>query len=275
MMNNPKVVPAVAYQGGKTRLASQIADIIGPLDGKPFLDLCCGGGSISLEMMNRGVSPSDITMVDKGPWGMFWERIGTGAFNMDSFEFYVGLIPSDPNYIKSFMEELSRQDPNIDTEEVFLILQAGAFGGKAIGIRDGEWANTSFRSFWQPTETSSRRSPVNPMMPMPSTLLKRVHSIAKLAFGVTGIHGDVEDVDWPANAVVYIDPPYEGTSAYSHGLSSSKWWDNHPPACRVFMSEGKPFGSNTTLLSSGRTKGGISGARNTPNQEWISCMEDE
>jgi len=65
-----------SYQGGKQRVAAEIAEILvdetGIVDsGAEFFDLCCGSGAISVEMINKGVDPSKITMLDRGPWGFF------------------------------------------------------------------------------------------------------------------------------------------------------------------------------------------------------------
>ena len=61
-----------SYQGGKQRVAAEIAEILvdetGIVDsGAEFFDLCCGSGAISVEMINKGVDPSKITMLDRGP----------------------------------------------------------------------------------------------------------------------------------------------------------------------------------------------------------------
>jgi len=71
-----------SYQGGKQRLAKQIVDIIfneNNIDNDTkFYDLCCGSGAISIELMNRGIKPDKINMVDLSPWGVCmendWER---------------------------------------------------------------------------------------------------------------------------------------------------------------------------------------------------------
>ena len=76
------------YQGGKQRVAEQIVDILlaaAPGPKSHFYDLCCGSGAVSIELVNRGVHPSRITMLDLSSWGSFWSAVGAGTFNMDVF----------------------------------------------------------------------------------------------------------------------------------------------------------------------------------------------
>ena len=64
-----------SYQGGKQRIASQIVDVILeslPSENTQFYDLCCGSGAISIELVNRGIDPKSISMLDISSWGTFW-----------------------------------------------------------------------------------------------------------------------------------------------------------------------------------------------------------
>lgn len=262
-----QLVTPVTYQGGKSRLADAIVDRI-VLGKGPFIDLCCGSGAISLEMRNRGVPAERIWMADKGPWGLVWKVIGEGAFDLAVFERYCNRIPKDLTKVRDFMQELSRQPASIDTPYVYLLLQASSFGGKAIWIQSDEWKNTSFRSYWTPTATSSRRSPVNPMMPMPETILARMKDVCREMRGCHGFHEDVTNVPIPVDATVYVDPPYRMTTGYGHVLDVEKFVRStkHP----LYVSEGYAVTNNAICLSEGRKKGGISGERGEANAEWLS-----
>jgi site-specific DNA-adenine methylase len=268
-----KMQPPVTYQGAKQRIAKQVVNAMDHSGCARFFDLCCGSGAISLEMVSRGwFEPAQITMVDAGPWGLFWEAVGRSRFQLQKMEFWCEQVPTNRAEIKEFMEYLSKQPVDQDAPYVFLLLQAASFGGKAIWIKEGRWQNCSFRSFWQPTATSSRRSPVNPMMPMPETLYSRVREIVSAMDGVSGVYGKVEGVHPPHDSLVYIDPNYEGTTGYGHSLDIREYL-NHLVA-RCYISEGKPLSQGAVLLSSGRSKGGISGERQTPaNQEWLSKFD--
>lgn len=267
-INDQLIVP-VSYQGGKQRLASQIVDHWWPTDAR-FYDLCCGSGALTIEMVNRGLSVDDIVMVDAGPWGLFWSEIGAGTFDFDVLCSYIKAIPSDPSLIREFLKELSECPASTDTSEVFILLQAGSFGGKAIWIKDDAWCNTSFRSYWEPTTTSSRRSHVNPMMPMPETIKRRIWTVMQRCHQVLGMHADVMETDIEYGSLVYLDPPYKGTTAYGHKFDVEVLFDKLRQTSTCFVSEGRQIGEHGICLNTGRAKGGISGNRNHANEEWLS-----
>lgn len=261
-----KLEPPLTYQGGKHRLSGRIADYIGLPD--KFYDLCCGSGAVTIELVNRGMPATAAMMCDAGPWGVFWEKIGAGDFSTETFRWYLRQVPSDREMIKGFMEELATVPAHIDTPYVFLLLQAASFGGKAIWIQGDRWRNCSFRSYWMPTKKSNRRSPVNPMMPMPEALYRRVNKVAEWMQGVYGLCADVKSVSIDGG-VAYVDPPYSGTTEYGHSLNLEDLVSKI--GCNLFVSEGFPLkGFDTVCLSSGREKGGISGSRKTANEEWLS-----
>jgi hypothetical protein len=256
----------VTYQGAKSRLASDIADVIVSSVGavpQTFYEICCGSGAVSLTMVERGVAPEAITMVDCGPWGIFWREVGQGTFDCDSFAEWCARIPKDKDEVKTFMEDLAGKPAPKDAEAyVFLILQAGSFGSKAVGLSGHKWMSHGFRSYWMPTETSSRRYPVNPMMPMADEIMRRVKVIAQRMRGVTGIYAPGDTVCPPPNAAVYIDPPYEGTTGYANGtpsLDSVGYAERCPAPC--YISERRPLSKTYWQLSGHRAKGGISGNR--------------
>lgn len=203
-MNKLKI--PCAYQGGKQRLAKEIADII--LNDNPcllsenddtwFYDLCCGSGAISIELVNRGVNPNKIAMVDASPWGLFWEMIGDSTFSSEVFKYYIDDIPKDITKIKEYAKQLLKRPANDglfnNMVYKFLILQSCAFGGTATWVENNHWKKAGgLRDYWLPTETSNRKSPVNPMMPMPNTLFNRVENIVfemEVGNGYTLLHAE-------------------------------------------------------------------------------------
>jgi site-specific DNA-adenine methylase len=265
----------VAYQGGKTRLAPQIIDIISREEPilcckHVFYDLCCGSGAVSIELVSRGFNPKDVYMIDTGPWGSVWNFIGDGHFSLGVFKSYIDQVPKNPALIKDFMVKLSRQSANIDMPYVFLLLQAAAVGTrKAIWIENGAWSNCGFRSYWLPTETSNRRSPVNVMMPKADTLYER---LGRLCEGMQGVHArcaDCRERPLGYDGIVYIDPPYQGTAGYgSADFDVVQFAREQIIPC--FVSEGQGLSDRTWCLSKGRAKGGMSGSRATANEEWLS-----
>lgn len=276
-----------SYQGGKQRLAKQIVDIFykenNINDDTKFFDLCCGSGAISLELINRGFNPNNITMIDNGCFGQFWQDIANGEFDLDIFKREIENLPNIEN-IQSYLKKLS--DLPVDEDKMvyhYLLLQAGAFGSKQIWIENNRWKNNTFRSYWLPTETSNRRSPVNPMMPMPNTLYNRVESIVKqLSGSIIASKESVFDAVYRIdeersrgnkNVIIYIDPPYANTTGYKETFDiyslEGQIWSTSP----IYISEGYKMrgASKSYLLSVGRTKGNISGeAKKKPTEEWLN-----
>ena len=276
-----------SYQGGKQRLVKQIVDIFykenNINDDTKFFDLCCGSGAISLELINRGFNPNNITMIDNGCFGQFWQDIANGEFDLDIFKREIENLPNLEN-IQSYLKKLS--DLPVDKDKMvyhYLLLQAGAFGSKQIWIENNKWKNNTFRSYWLPTETSNRRSPVNPMMPMPNTLYNRVESIVKqLSGSIIASKESVFDAVYRIdeernkgnkNIIIYIDPPYANTTGYKETFDiyslEGQIWSTSP----IYISEGYKMqgASESYLLSVGRTKGNISGeAKKKPTEEWLN-----
>ena len=193
LMSTPMRVPC-AYQGGKQRVSAQIVDIL--LEAAPgpesrFYDLCCGSGAVSIELVNRGVDPSRIWMLDISSWGAFWFAIGSGTFSMDIFDHILSGLPDDKRFFKSYMSALSALPVRENEAELYPVLQACSFGGKQIWRKGEHWANACFRDYWEPTATSVRRSPANPMQPSPIELRRRIDILANGMKGVTCLHMDI------------------------------------------------------------------------------------
>lgn len=266
------LVAPVTYQGGKQRLADRIIAHLGLGDAERFNDLCCGSGAVSIAAVNAGYDPRSISMVDLSPWGLFWRAIGSGEFDVDHFRRVMLEVPSDPRGIKLHVETLYNRavDPARAVYD-FLILQGAAIGGSAVRIDGGRWRRSSgFRDYWLPTATSSRRSPVNPMMPMPDTICERVSAIAERMRGVTACCADASTFAASIKrGVVYIDPPYGMTTGYGYTMDAGMTARSLSVPC--WVSEGRAMSDGAVRLSGGEAKGGVTGNRKrTPQEEWLS-----
>lgn len=278
-----------SYQGGKQRLAKQIVDIFYKEneidDHTQFYDMCCGSGAISVELLNRGVNSKNIHMMDKSPWGLVWKMIGEDSFRLDVFKDFVESIPKDITKIKQYAVDIINKPVDVDMIPYhFLFLQSCAFGSTATWVENDKWCKAGgLRDYWLPTETSNRRSPVNPMMPMPDNLYKRVELLCEKAKGLNGYCMDVFDFlyvldeEWDiknnGNLIIYIDPPYQNTQQYGYSFNiyelEARIWNNVP----IYISEGVEMqrAKKTYLLSSGRAKGNINGnAKKKPVEEWLN-----
>lgn len=281
--SNIKLVPPCSYQGGKQRLAKKIVDIIFEQneinEDTKFYDLCCGSGAITLELINRGIHPSNITMVDSGVYGTFWNSVANDEFDMNIFKQEIDKLPS-VDKIQSYLQRLSNLSVNKDLLEYhYLLLQSGSFGSKQIWVENDKWKNNSFRSYWTPTETSNRRSPVNPMMPMPNTLFDRVKNIVDyMAGSINAINLDISKIEWhfDKNSIVYIDPPYKNTTGYGFNFDYEEFIINNWAYVNIYVSEGYKMDSveDAILLSKGRAKGSISGdIKKKPTEEWLNIFK--
>ncbi len=268
------------YQGGKQRIASQIANDLlraqTDKDGR-FYDLCCGSGAVTLELVNRGISPEQITMLDLSSWGAFWSAIGSGTFRVEVFDRYLMDFPQDKALVRAHAAELANTSSADDEPELYPILQACAFGGKQIWWDGNRWRNAFFRKYWQPTPTSKRRSPANTMQPQAEELLRRVHLLVDRMAGVEGLRMEITDFlerSIPVNAVIYIDPPYDGTTDYGFRFDIQHFVEElrQRTDSRIFVSEAKPLGPDSKEIILGGANGGISGNRIKKHREWLTAF---
>ena len=278
-----KLIPPCSYQGGNQRLAKQIVDIIfgqNEINEKTkFYDLCCGSGAITLELINRGIHPSNIIMVDASMWGKLWQSIANNKFELDVFKQEIDKLPSIEN-IQGYLKQMNSNAINTDLDIYhFLLQQAGSFGSKYIDVKNGKWLNSTFRSYWFPTETSKRRSVVNPMMPMPNTFYERMKKIIEYMQGnIKALYCKIEEVEWHFDEgdIVYIDPPYKNTSKYNFDFDYEQFLIDNWSYVNIYISEGYKMDSttNAVLLSKGRKKGNISGdIKKKPTEEWLNVFK--
>lgn len=278
-MKEYKLKAPLSFQGGKQKVAKMIVDHI-KQDCAQYVDLCCGSGAISIELINQGVSADDITMVDASEWGGFWAQISECTFDLEYFEWLIAGIPEDPNKIQAFLKNAAKAEHvDADIIPLWLILQAGSFGGKHIWFDGGVFKNASFRNYWQPTANSSRKSPVNPMMPMPNTLLKNVTNVIERMSSIKGVRSKVEDFCWKSyesqrskpNVVVFIDPPYSNTTGYGYTMDYDEWLLslNLPENYSVYITDYREH-SNKSVVLSKTNKGGITGNSSKTRTEILS-----
>lgn len=281
MIDIERLISPCTYQGGKQRVSKEIVDYIFNtvvIDSRTkYFDLCCGSGAITIELLNRGIKPNQITMLDKSSWGKFWKAIGSGSFHYNKFLDYANNIPKDKDEIQEYVQNLSKQNADIDEEYRYILIQACSFGGKQIWKENGDWKNTSFRNYWQPTETSKRKSPVNPMQPMTDTLIERVKLIIENCNGLNVIHDDIYkilELVPQENCVIYIDPPYTNTTKYGFSFNIEEFLSElfDKTLSPIFVSEKEKISDEAIRLNFEGSKGGISGNKIGKNEEWLNVF---
>lgn len=265
----------ITYQGGKKRIAEKIVDIIEFEEGgyfkkgSVFNDFCSGSGAITLEVFNRYGKDVNINMYDVAPMIDFYKMCLGGTFCLDKFKSEIDSIPKDKSLIRDYLKELNKSDFTIYK---YLILQSGSFGGKQISFEIFEnnykFKNNTFRNYWMPTETSNRRSPVNPMMPMPETLYDNVSKVVVGLKSATNIK--THKVDLNVNlkyedGINYIDPPYEDTSKYSTTINNEIFYKKFE---KIYISEYKKLSDDYYMVNES-SKGGINGKSKIKNRQEI------
>jgi len=162
---------------------------------------------------------------------------------------------------------------------VFLLLQGASFGAKAVCIRkDGTWSRGGLKKPFIRQKTDAGR--VNPMQLKKETLLERLEEICKRMKGVTGLYGDVMEMNIHnrcPSATTYIDPPYRGTTGYGvlnnldlDKLIQSLKQDERRP---IWVSESHELpGCSSSWLLSESNKGRMFGKVRTGFQEWLSLF---
>ena len=273
-----ELIAPVSYQGGKQRLSRQIIEEINSrvdLKGKTFVDLCCGSGAVGLESL---IYCSNAVFVDKREMGNFYSSLN--AFSLRDFKKEIDLLP-EIEEIKDYLTQKSKEEVPTDNMQrvyLYLLLQAGAFGSKQIWIDGRNWKNCSFRSYWKPTLTSNRRSPVNPMMPMPDTLYQRVKSIVEQKDLITGYQKDITDFidsyDF-TDCIVYLDPPYKDTTGYFDSLDIVPIIDKLKGRVPLFVSYNEDLTEDTVEFGK-RTKGNMNGVKKTEVvREILNCFDKD
>ena len=271
--------PVCTYQGGKQRYAKEIVNQLLEsetiTDQTIFYDGYCGSGAIALELVNRGISPERIVMIDQSMWGLFWKQIGEGSFNLERFKRVLNEVPTDKQFIQTYVSELAKNPQEELLVEHFLILQACSFGGKPIDFKEGKWQHSGFRNYWQPTETSIRKSPVNPMQPTVDELYQRVELLVKEMKGVKGIYQDIRKINFEfgANDVFYLDPPYQQTTGYHHEFEVMEFVNRHQTQVELYVSESFVLSPHYIELNLGGAKGGITAKKKQRTVEVLNIFK--
>jgi hypothetical protein len=194
---------------------------------------------------------------------------------MNIFDQFLSELPSSKSDLKAHMSALSAIPVGNNEAELYPLLQACSFGGKQIWRNGDRWANACFRNYWEPTATSIRRSPANPMQPSPTELRRRISALVHGMRGVTCFNTDIMAIlsnPCPSNSVVYVDPPYQDATGYAFGFDVRSFISRFREVSEapLFVSEGLPLNDKSLMLTFGGAKGGISGNRQGKHQEWLS-----
>lgn len=279
-----EIEPPCGYKGGKRRFSAPILKKITQRHPSPtqFYDLCCGSGAVFLRALEWGiVEPKQVTCVDAGFWGVFWEAVAQGTLDVDLIEdLLLNQRPDDPRKVGDWLrDDVATRDP---TPETFVVLQSSAWGGNAVWWNEDtqEWMQGegsrkfSPRTYWEPGRDSPETKPRFTIY-QPDSIVARVRKITS-AIGGSGLlayQGRVEDVT-PKHGVLYLDPPYQNTSGYGVGLDLATAIDQFRDF-PLYVSEGCPLpgAHESWKLSSSRKRASFNGNQSGDrpgNDEWLS-----
>lgn len=190
------------YLGGKSRIAKDISDYINSIIGnRDFISLFCGSCSIEAR-----VNAEHKILNDAHPYLIsMWRDVQAGRQLPDK------ITKSTYDYVKAHKDE----DPGLTGYVGFACSYSGKwFGGLARNKRGEDFCAGASHSIYRDLE--GLRS-------------------------ATFLCGDYRDVEIPDNSLVYLDPPYKGTTGYSTGdFDHDAFWNyvrELSKRCTVFVSE--------------------------------------
>ena len=247
----------VPYQGSKWRYRRALADLIG-----------------------RAEIPRRIMLTDPGPWGRVFGTILHAAKRRELISKLRKLAQPDPRTVYDLLQAQSVPDGEIEFAAEFLFLQRLAFSGKAVAVHNGRWYSPGFNT------TSAYGTPgtdrFGPVKPMVQRMIYALDSYI-LATGckILAVQQPAQPVrsGMLRTTVVYIDPPYEGSTAYPNGtLSRQEVIDlalsYRNAGASVIVSEAEPLpiaGWKKAILSPGRV--GASPFKGK-QVEWVTYTPD-
>ena len=267
------------YKGSKRAIAGVIAAEIIATDPPHVYDLCAGSGAITLALIAAGYPVAQITMVEAGPWGMFYTEASEGGLCMGNLRaLLLDEMPKDPRDVAAWVEgDVALRDPGA---EEFIVLQAASYGSTPVW-HDGErWrrgatsANRAYkaRSYWEPGPLSKEKHPRGTIF-NPSKIIDSVADIDVMCRGLGVIWGEVSLVSGEYQpATCYMDPPYAGDSGYGWTVDVDAVLAAAP---RPFlMSEGIAWPGATSARQIGLRRGGAVSAGSARRQEWLSTFAE-
>jgi hypothetical protein len=237
-----QLLPPTGYKGGKRKLAGSIADRLIRSQKPMIYDVCGGSGAVTLALIAAGYPVDQITYVEAGPWGLFFKEASYGGLNMGYIrELLLDEMPKDPKLVADWVEkDVALREPGA---EEFLILQAASYGSTPVWHDGDRWrrgdrsANRAYkaRSYWEPGPTSKEKKPRGTIF-RPDKIINAVAEIDVRCRGLEVHWGDAFDADYKADAIIYLDPPYEGDTGYGYGIDVGVFLSQR--ICPVYLSEG-------------------------------------
>lgn len=190
--------PLVPYQGGKWRVRRQLADVL----------------------RQRGFegAPARVVLTDPGPWGVAAGAVVDGATRANVIDRLVALGERDAREVFATLRDaFVPADPAAFAAE-YLFLQRLSYSGKAVGVRDGRWRSPGFNtSSAYGLPGTDRFGAVRPMIPSLIAVLRAYGTLASSEVESARRTAPEALARCEVPTVVYMDPPYAGSTAYPNG----------------------------------------------------------
>ena len=192
-------------------------------------------------------SPEHVVLTDPGPWGVALEAVLDRRWRTDLIARLKGMGAKDPRAVFDCLHGSLHADAKIEFSAEFLFLQRLAFSGKAVGVTPtGCWNSPGFnKTSAYGLEATDRFGRVHPMVP---SLIRVLESYNGLDPSFTALR---QSAFHPKGRItkpylVYLDPPYEGSTAYPGGsmtrdqvIALARAW--HDAGAAVIVSEAEPL----------------------------------
>lgn len=199
--------PWIPYMGNKSRLLEKIHNLIHQLDlpnTDTFVDLFCGGGSVGYSMANYF---HNIVMNDLDIGLMSLHR------TLKEHPERIGLF----SQIEPSKEEFNiAKTGNSDYDTYMRYLYSFSTNGKAY--------------LWGEERLNTPKEELNRQRSEPKERLRHLEDVILMYTrynpNITFTNLSYEQVEIPAQAIVYCDPPYKGTAEYLvDGFDSDKFYE--------------------------------------------------
>lgn len=191
--------------------------------------------------------PAEARLYDPSPWGRTMAVVRSSAPRTALIARLRAFAAEDAQtaYLRTHGAPAATDDATFAAE--FLFLQRLAFSGKAVGLRDGRWTSPGFNtSSAYGLPGTDRFGAVKPMIPSLVRVLEGYDRLAEVPGESRSAAAPLPagPVDRPT--VVYVDPPYAGSTRYPNGdlaraeveALASAWRD---AGATVLVSESEPL----------------------------------
>jgi site-specific DNA-adenine methylase len=165
--------------------------------------------------------PNRVVLTDPGPWGRTIGTILSRGARRHLVSALLVLAREDPREVFERLHGAVTPSDPVDFAAQFLFLQRLAFSGKAVGSLRGRWMSPGFNnsSAYGLPETD-RFGEVKPMIPSLIRVLDSYDSLKEVDVDARQEAATHPPLKSSGRTLVYLDPPYQGSTEYPDGQMS-------------------------------------------------------